>query len=244
MTDFAQRLTSAERKQDWPNVRPKDAATLILLDRKGKVPRVLMGRRHPKLKFMPGVFVFPGGRMEKADKAMPVYGSIDKDSERRLLEKVQRPSVGRARGLAAAAIREMYEETGLLVGTRDLGAPVAPSDEWRAFEERSVFPDLEALTYVARAITPPRRPKRFDTRFFAADAGAVCDEVTGMVGEESELIELKWLTFAETEAFELPTVTRVVLEEVKNRLDAGFGPHLPVPFYAMHHGRFSRTLLD
>lgn len=244
MNDFATRLTNAERRQDSPNVRPRDAATLILIDRKGKKPRVLMGRRHPKLKFMPGVFVFPGGRLEKADRSMPVYGVLDADSERRLMTKVQRPTLSRARGLAAAAIREMYEETGLLVGTKELGAPSAPCDEWRVFQERAVFPDLGALTYVARAITPPRRPRRFDTRFFAADADAVCDEVKGLVGEESELIELAWLTFEETEKQELPTVTRVVLEELAARIDGGFGGHLPVPFYAMHRGRFVRTLLD
>ncbi|MEP9353049.1 NUDIX hydrolase [Xanthobacter sp. KR7-65] len=244
MTDLATRLTKSERRQDFPNVRPSDAATLILIDRKAKKPRVLMGRRHPKLKFLPGVFVFPGGRLEKADRAMPVYGVLDADSERRLMAKVQRPTFSRARGLAAAAIREMYEETGLLVGTRELGAPSAPCDEWRVFEERGVFPDLGALSYVARAITPPRRPRRFDTRFFAADAGAVCDEVPGLVGENSELIELAWLTFEETETQDLPAVTRVVLEELAGRIDAGFGAHLPVPFYAWRHGRFVRTLLD
>ncbi|MFS8038408.1 NUDIX hydrolase [Xanthobacter sp. AM11] len=244
MTDFATRLTNAERRQDWPNVRPRDASTLILIDRKGKQPRVLMGRRHPGLKFMPGVYVFPGGRLEKTDKAMPVYGVMDADSERRLMTRVQRPTLARARGLAAACIREMYEETGLLVGTRELGAPQAPCEAWRVFEERGVFPDLGALTYVARAITPPRRPKRFDTRFFAADANAVCDEVKGLVGENSELVELRWLTFAQTAKEELPTVTRVVLEEVAQRIEAGFHARLPVPFYAMHRGTFLRTLLD
>ncbi len=244
MNDFATRLTASERRQDSPNVRPSDAATLILIDGKGKKPRVLRGRRHPKLKFLPGVYVFPGGRLEKADKAMPVYGFLDPDSERRLLTNVQRPSLGRARGLAAAAIREMYEETGLLVGTKECGAPEAPCDDWRVFEERGVFPDLGALSFVARAITPPRRPRRFDTRFFVADATAVCDEVKGLVGEDSELIDLAWLTFAETEKQELPTITRVVLEELAARIDAGFGPRLPVPSYAMVRGHFVRTLLD
>lgn len=244
MTDLATRLTNAERRQDWPNVRPRDAATLILVDRKGRKPRVLMGRRSPKLKFMPGMFVFPGGRLEATDKSMPVYGVLDTDSERRLMAMVQRPTLGRARGLASAAIREMYEETGLLVGTKELGAPKSPCADWSAFETRGVFPDLGALAYVARAITPPRRPKRFDTRFFAADASAVCDEVGGIVSDEAELVELRWLSFDETEKLELPSVTRVILEELAARIDGGFGRHLPVPFYAMHHGRFVRTLLD
>ncbi|MFG1417515.1 NUDIX hydrolase [Xanthobacter sp. V0B-10] len=244
MTDFATRLTEAERGQNSPNVRPKDAATLILVDRAGKAPRVLMGRRHPNLRFLPGMYVFPGGRLEKFDKAMPVYGIVDADSERRLMQGVQRPTLDRVRGLAAAAIREMYEETGLLVGTKDLGAPQAPCDDWHAFEARGVFPSLEALTFVARAITPPRRPRRFDTRFFVADASAVCDEEPGKVGENSELVDLKWLTFEETKAQELPTVTRVVLDELAARIEAGFHARLPVPSYAMRHGRFVRTLLD
>lgn len=244
MTDFATRLTQAERRQEWPNQRPKDAATLILIDRTGPAARVLMGRRHPNLKFLPGVYVFPGGRLEPYDKSMPVFGVVDSESERRLMQGVQRPTLGRVRGLAAAAIREMYEETGLLVGTKDLGAPAAPCEAWAPFEQRGVFPNLEALTFVARAITPPRRPRRFDTRFFVADAGAVCDEEPGKVGENSELIDLKWLTFEETQKHELPTVTRVVLDELAARIEAGFGPHLPVPSYAMRNGRFTRTLLD
>lgn len=243
MNDFATRLTNAERAQTSPNSRPKDAATLILVDRKGKVPRVLMGRRNPSLKFLPNLYVFPGGRLEAFDKTMPVYGIVDPDSERRLMQSVQRPTLARVRGLAAAAIREMYEETGLLVGTKDLGAPTAPCDDWRAFEARGVFPNLEALTFVARAITPPRRPRRFDTRFFVADAGAVCDEEPGKVGENSELVDLKWLTFDETKAMELPTVTRVVLDELAERIAAGFHVRLPVPSYAMRNGHFVRTLL-
>jgi len=244
MTDLAQRLTAAERRQDWPNVRPSDAAALILLDRSGKQPRVLMGLRHPGHRFMPNVFVFPGGRMEASDRNMPVFGMLDADSDRRLQQSVSRASASRPRALAAAAIREMYEETGLLVGTKEAGAPVCPADSWKAFEEHALFPNLESLTFVLRAITPPRRPKRFDTRFFTADISAVNAKVEGMVGPESELIETRWLTFAETEKAELPTITRVILDEVQARLEAGFGSRLPVPFYSMHHGRFVRAVLD
>ncbi len=243
MSTHAERLSKVERDQGFPNSRPKDASSIILLDRKGKTPRVLMGRRHPGHRFMPNVYVFPGGRLEAHDKTMPVHGVVDADSERRLMERVQRPSLGRVRGLAAAAIRELYEETGLLLGTREMGAPKAPCEDWNVFETEGVFPNLEALTYVMRAITPPRRPKRFDTRFFTADAEAVCGEIPGLVGPDSELIELRWLTFKETDALELPPITRVVLEEVQARIDAGFGPHLPVPFYQMIRGRFERNLL-
>lgn len=244
MNELAQRLTATERRQDWPNVRPSDAASLILLDRSGREPRVLMGLRHPSHRFMPNVFVFPGGRVEATDRTMSVFGMLDTDSDRRLHQSVSRASASRPRALAVAAIREMYEETGLMVGSTEAGAPTAISDAWKPFETRSVFPNLESLAFVMRAITPPRRPKRFDTRFFAADLDAVGDRIEGMVGPESELIETRWLTFKETEAAELPTITRVVLDELKARLEAGFGRHLPVPFYAMHHGKFVRTVLE
>ncbi len=241
--DYATRLTETERRQDHPNVRPRDAASLILVDRSGKVPRILMGLRHPSHRFMPSVFVFPGGRVEACDRTMPVFGTLDSDSERRLMAGVQRPSPSRARAVAAAAIRETFEETGLLIGTKEAGAPEAPAAEWRAFAEHGVFPNLESLFFVLRAITPPRRPKRFDTRFFLADAKDVGARVEGMVGPQSELIELRWLTIAETAAAELPTITRVVLQEVGARMEAGLRRRDPVPFYSMRHGRFVRALL-
>ncbi|MGQ3674624.1 NUDIX hydrolase [Xanthobacter sp. TB0139] len=244
MTDLHARLNADERNQNSSYIRPRDAATLILIDHSGKKPRILMGRRHPDMKFLPGLYVFPGGRLETYDKSMPVYGVLDADSERRLMSQVQRPTAVRARGLAAAAIRELYEETGLLIGSKELGCPQAPCEDWKPFQEHGVFPDLGSLSFVARAITPPRRPKRFDTRFFAADARTICGEVPGMVGPDSEFVDLRWLTFAETEAMELPTVTRVVIEELAARLEAGFHARLPVPSYAMRHGRFVRTLLD
>ena len=156
------------QERPWPNVRPRDAATLIILDRKGKTPKVLMGRRHPRHKFMPGKFVFPGGRIEEGDRRMNVTGSLAEACEARLMARVQRPTMSRARALALAAIRETFEETGLLFGSRDFGVPPsAPEGPWRDFAGHGVYPDLEALTFIARAITPPRRPKRFDARFLS-----------------------------------------------------------------------------
>ena len=67
MNDPAQRLTEATRRRDHPNLRPRDAATLIIVDASGKKPKVLMGRRHERHSFMPGKFVFPGGRVDPAD---------------------------------------------------------------------------------------------------------------------------------------------------------------------------------
>lgn len=243
MQDYMNRLLKDERGQNSNYMRPRDASAIIVVDRKGRQPRLLMGRRHPDMKFMPNFFVFPGGRLESFDKSMPVYGVLDSDSERRLMSGVQRPSAARARGLATAAIRELYEETGLLLGCSDLGAPQVPCEDWDAFRQHGIYPDLGALTFVARAITPPRRPRRFDTRFFVADAATICGEVPGMVGPDREFVDLRWLTFEETRSMELPTVTHVVIEELAARFEAGFHPRLPVPSYAMRHGRMVRTLI-
>lgn len=241
---LADRLDRAERERRWPNVRPKDAATLIILDRTRREPRVLMGRRHPGHRFMPGKFVFPGGRIEAGDRRMSAYGALSARAEEALLARTRRPSPDRGRALALAAIRETFEETGLLLGTAEHGAPEnAPAGPWAAFGERGVRPDLEALHVVARAITPPRRPKRFDTRFFAVDRALVAAEIGGAVGPEAELVELAWVSLAEARRLELPAITGIILDELEARLAGGFGPELPVPFYHERRGRFIRELL-
>jgi 8-oxo-dGTP pyrophosphatase MutT (NUDIX family) len=95
----------------------------------------------------------------------------------------------------------------------------------------------------ARAITPPGRPRRFDTRFFAVDRSSVAGEVEGVTGPECELCELAWVSLAEARELDLPRITHVMLEELNQRLAEGFGHDLPVPFYWFRHGRFVRELL-
>ena len=242
--DNIARLKDDARGQRWPNVRPKDAATLIILDRTGPDPKVLMGRRHPGHAFMPGKFVFPGGRIEPGDRQMNVTGTLDERCEARLMARVQRPTVSRTRALALAAIRETFEETGLLFGANDMGAPATPPEgAWTEFASHGVYPDLEALTFIARAITPPGRPRRFDARFFAIDHAALAHRVDGIVGPDSELDQLVWTTFEDTKAIELPNVTRVVLDELSSRIANGFSPWLKVPFYFEQRGAWVREEL-
>jgi hypothetical protein len=114
---------------------------------------------------------------------------------------------------------------------------------WSAFQEHGVFPEIEDLQVIARAITPPRRPKRFDTRFFAIDRTAVAHEVGGVVGPTSELVELAWVTLSDARKLQLPVITLTVLEDLEERLANGFKPELPVPFYYERRGRFVRELL-
>lgn len=190
-----------------------------------------MGRRHEGVRFMPGKFVFPGGRVEPSDGRVNVAGTYSAHVERRLMERVSRASVTRARAYGLAAIRELAEETGLLLGDRDSGPFAAEGEGWRPFGEAGVFPTLEGLWFVARAITPPGRPRRFDTRFFAADASLVAHRVEGIVSPDAELVELVWTSLDDARELDLPAITRLVLNELAERLDAGLESDTPVPFY-------------
>lgn len=237
------RLVSGERNASAPRLRPVDAATLIIIDRRGKSPKVLMGKRHEGHKFMPGKFVFPGGRIEAGDRSMAVAGSLHPRAEQALMARVTRPSPLRCRALALAAIRETFEETGLFLGTKDYGSPEKAPGIWAAFQERGIFPDLEELHFIGRAITPPKRVRRFDTRFFAVDRTAIADEIEGVVGPHSELVELVWVTLTQARALDLPPITETILTELEARIAQGFGHELPVPFFYQKHGRFVRELL-
>ncbi|MEA2992699.1 MAG: hypothetical protein QOD40_1619 [Alphaproteobacteria bacterium] len=242
MNDQLARLT-AQGKGELPNVSPKDAASLIIIDRSGPEAKVLLGRRHEGHKFMPGKFVFPGGRVESLDRLMPAASELDARTEARLLARSGRPSSGKARAFALAAVRETFEETGLMLGVKDGQAPKSPGGLWTAFAQEHVHPDLAPMHFVARAITPPGRPKRFDTRFFAVDAEAVAHRADGVIGPDAELVELVWIPIAETKRLGLLTITTVVLEELEARVVAGMSHDLPVPFYRMLNRRFVREML-
>jgi len=237
------RMTNMERDQNFPDSEPRDAATIMLIDRASARPKVLLGRRHHGHKFMPGKFVFPGGRIEALDHAMSAVSELHPGTERKLLERVTTPSADFARGLALAAVREMAEETGLLLGVQRDAAPASPGEIWTEFAKAKVHPDLGHIHFIARAITPPRRPKRFDTRFFTCDATMIAHRIEGVVGPDSELVELVWIPLDEATQLDMPTVTAVVLEELAARVEAGMAHDLPVPFYFMEGPTFIRELL-
>src|SRR5207247_5983540 len=172
LNEFVRRMNEVERDLSHPTIRPKDAATLILIDRSGRVPKVLLGKRHARHKFMPGKFVFPGGGVDPTDKRMPVARGLDRHAEMRLMQRFHHGSPTRARALALAAIRETCEETGLLLGTRAEAANI-PRGPWEPFARHGVLPDLSAIHFVGRAITPPGRPRPFDARSLPTDASAI-----------------------------------------------------------------------
>ncbi len=243
MNRFVQRMNEVERDLSAPYVRPKDASTLILVDRAARAPKVLLGKRHERHKFMPGKFVFPGGGVDPADRRMPVATSLHPAAEANLLKHLVRPNQAKARAFALAAIRETFEETGLVIGLHSAKMPTIPEGPWRTYAQGEILPDLAALHFIGRAITPPGRLRRFDARFFTLDASAIAHSVAGMTGPDAELVELVWIPLTEAKHLDMPAVTGVMLEELDARIRDGFTHDLPVPFYRMPHGRFKRELL-
>ena len=240
---WAERMTKSERDTSFPDSEPRDAATLMLIDRSGAQPKVLLGRRHAGHKFMPGKFVFPGGRIEPLDRSMTAVSELHPDAQKKLLERVAEPSSQFARAFALAALRETAEETGLLLGVKRDQPPIVPGAIWTEFAKANIHPDLGQIHFVARAVTPPRRPRRFDTRFLTADASAIAHKIEGVVSPDSELVELTWVPIAEAAQLDMQTITGIVLEELLARVEAGMAHDLPVPFYFMVEKQFFRELL-
>jgi 8-oxo-dGTP pyrophosphatase MutT (NUDIX family) len=238
-----ERLTRVTRDMTHPNQRPKDAATLILLDRSGREPKVLLGRRHERLAFMPDFYVFPGGRLDPRDRLLPAEGALDPRDMARLMRGGRPITADRARALALTAIRETFEETGLFLGKAPLPAPRADRASFADLLRAGLRPELGALQFVARAITPPRRPRRYDTRFFTADVAHIGVRVEGMTGPDAELIDLKWVPVGETRHLKMPEITAVVLDELVTRIRTGLGRDAPVPFFRMLNRRFVLELL-
>ena len=193
--------------------RPKDAATLILVRRDAEQPRVLMGKRSARHAFMPDKYVFPGGRVDPQDGKAVSWCEFEPHQERLL--RIQSRRKPRAFGLTA--IRETFEETGLLVA-REAEMPARYPTGWQPFHDLDAAPHLSPLTFIGRAITPPYRPKRFDARFFMADAEeALIDERPPVDG--AELSDLQWVTLKDALDLDLPNVTRFMLGEIEERID-------------------------
>jgi len=207
-------------------VRPKSAATVMIIRRDGPKPRVLMGRRHGGHSFMPDRWVFPGGRIDRSDYHAPFATGLRGDVEA-VFDAYLKPGKGRA--LALAAIRETWEEAGLLLAKPAPARPAA--GPWRDFVERGALADLDALDVVARAITPPMVGKRFDTWFLVADAERLMS--LERQPDCGELEEIAWVDFDEAQALPLPTVTRMMIRESVERMR---DPHRPKPFLRFKAG--------
>ena len=195
-------------------LKPRDSATLILVRRDGGRPRILMGQRSSGHAFMPNKFVFPGGRLDAADCRVKPASDVAPATLAKLMARMRgRPTVTRARGLAHAAVRETWEETGLLYGrSRTADAP-----------------DLSGLILFARAITPPGRTRRYDSRFFVADAGGISNLDNPHHDGGGELLTLSWLSLDDIASLDLPLITIDVLNRLRPFLEQGRLPAADCP---------------
>lgn len=209
------------REKGHPAARPREAATLVIV-RQDQQPRVLMGKRAASHQFMPNKFVFPGGRLDLIDQRLRVPGHLNTAVLRRLNESTRaRVSENQLRGLALAAIRETYEETGLVIGRRTDRRLATSHRIWQSYFSHGVEPPLDKMDFIARAVTPAYRSRRFDTRFFMVHDEFIHTDPDEMGRASGELLDLHWLTLEETRELELPTITRWVIDMVAERLRFG-----------------------
>jgi len=205
----------------------RNAATVIVLrDREGPEPSILMGQRGAKAAFMPNKVVFPGGAVDPEDFDVPLAAPLPEVCRARIAEQAD---ADLSHPLAVAAVRELWEETGLI-----LGAPGewqgAPPPDWKTFAETGHLPDARALQFVFRAITPPGRPRRFGARFFLVDVAHIRGDPDDFTHACEELSHLQWIPLREVRRFDLPFITEVVLAEVEGRLHDPRPPE-NVPFF-------------
>jgi 8-oxo-dGTP pyrophosphatase MutT (NUDIX family) len=246
VTTVPRHLVEGERVGFHEGVEPQDAATLIIVDQTGAEPRVLLGRRHARHAFLPGKFVFPGGRVDVVDRAMPAAKSLDPDVERKLLAATRFKDGKDAEAVALAAIRETFEEAGLVVGVKKEANGPVPPGPWAKFVQTGFYPDLSRLRFIARAITPPGFARRFDARFFYVEGDAIVHRLENIAHPDAELVELTWRPVTVASRLDLPIITRLVLEELQTVLRAARDgrPSLPVPFFVTHDDEFRRELIE
>ena len=215
-------------------LKPRDAASLVLYRRRVGSIEVLMGQRHAGHAFMPNRFVFPGGRVDPGDRLVGAATPLRPAGAAKLTKGCR--SAARPHALAIAAVRETYEETGLIVGDHSSQAGHLDARHWAGFRLAGLAPALDRLDYIFRAITPPGMVRRFDARFFVAEADAT---MTGPLCGNGELENLAWLPIADALALPLSMPTNLVLREVARLTETGGSRRRdhPVPFLVTRHGR-------
>ncbi len=214
-----------------PDVEIRPSATVIIVRNSGDSPRVLMGQRSRSAVFMPSKFVFPGGAVDPSDRHVSLsWHGCDPSLDKLGLE----PCGQRPRAIVLAGIREVWEETGLLLAVRkavtnEQGAGENrhfPSGEpvpacWEGFLGQGIIPSAAGMRFIFRAITPPGRPRRFDARFLMVDASRVLNDLDDFSHGSGELSHLSWVPLNEATSLELPFITEVVLAELEEILSKG-----------------------
>lgn len=221
----------AKRKNLMRAPKPRLASTLVLICGSGKDQKILMGQRSKRHDFMPSVYVFPGGRVDRADSFAKYAGNLSPRTER-ILEAAYTPR--RARAVVLASVRETWEETGLMLGEnsethRNLNHP-----SYDDFRQKGLLPDLSGIEVFGRAVTPPHRHKRFDAWFFVKHLG---EQALPEISDSSELLNVGWFTFAQIEKLETQRATDMMLQVLERYLKADRPPERI--FYSRAiHGKF------
>jgi 8-oxo-dGTP pyrophosphatase MutT (NUDIX family) len=199
-------------------VRPVDAAGLILLRGRRDAPEILLGRRHARSAFLPDIYVVPGGRVDPEDH-------LPSGFRERLHPHVAEALNGRRPPIAfvRAALRELHEETGLIVGKCGTGKAAA-APVWQAYAEARIAPDFGAFDFLLRAITPAGSRRRYNTRFFLGNG----DDAIGDLVGDGELLGLRWRKVPELDRLNIVDVTwaliRLALARWRNRVEVGCEP--------------------
>ncbi|MCL3882156.1 NUDIX hydrolase [Marivita sp. GX14005] len=204
----------------------RDAASVIVLRDRETRPKVLMGQRGKTAAFMPSKFVFPGGAVDPEDAHVPFAEPLEELCAARLTDNAPADC---APALAGAAIRELWEETGLILGRPGAWRGTVP-DNWRGFAQAGHLPNAAPMQFVFRAITPPGRPRRFDARFFLLDAEDIANDPDDFSAACDELSHLQWIALDAVREFDLPFITEVVLAEIAARA-SDRTPPASVPFF-------------
>ena len=224
------------RTPGTPAVRPKEAATLIVHRGRDADIEVLMGERHRMHRFMPYHWVFPGGRIDPTDARVRTGTALRPDVAVQLQRKLTR---ARAQATAIAAVRETFEETGLVIGAPDPAPDRNVPRDWAAFFETGMAPALDNLQYIARAVTPPIRPLRFNARFFMVHYR----HATGDLSGSGELVSLKWFPIVQARELEMPMITRKILFLIEDLITnpPPRNPDRPIPYFK-HMGDYHKRI--
>lgn len=227
------KLTTTELKKRQALTRapkPRIASTIVIYTGTPENPKILMGQRSSRHDFMPSVYVFPGGRVDRVDSFAPWHGDLSPRTER-ILESAYNPR--KARACVLAAIRETYEETGLMVGEPRPWQKNLNNESWDAFRQAGITPDLSGIDVFGRAITPPHRHKRYDTWFFIEKYQGA----TNTIQDSGELSNVGWYSYEQIEDLELQRATTMMLTVLKNHLSRPKPD--PAIFYSrMHRGQY------
>ena len=202
------------KRQQPRATRPKDAATLVLIRQRNGRDQVLMGQRHSRHKFMPDLFVFPGGRVSIADHRIQPLTPLHPKVCQNLLKQTR---LKNAQALALASIRETFEETGLLVGEKAQTIRKSRSKEWMDYFSAGLEPRLDSLDFIARAITPPSRDRRFDARFFLGGMDLVQGNPDDFSAASGELENIAWIDLEQALELETADITEAILRHLNDR---------------------------